>query len=78
MPQTPENDTGSLERARERLYIPGVPMRDIRASLTASSESSLPHAWQEDALPDMSPRPRARRGNVAGIFLMVYFVFFII
>lgn len=78
MLQRPEDDdTGSLERARERLYTPGALMRDIRAPLTAAEESALPHAWEEDRFPQVSPRATRRHVRFAGIFFMVSLVFFL-
>ena len=45
-----EDDTGSLERARESLYSPLAPT-PARAKLRTPGEHALPHAWEEEALP---------------------------
>ncbi len=78
MPQPVEDDTGLLERARERLYIPGVTIHDVRAPMAASDKPSLPHAWKEDSIPDVLPPRRARQVHVAGIFFMASFIFFLV
>lgn len=78
MPPSPEDDTGSLERARERLYAPGAVMRDIRAPLSSSSEQSVPHAWEETPLPVMPPRLGKKHVRFAALFFVISFVFFLV
>lgn len=73
-----EDDTGSLERARERLYVPGAAMHDIRASLASSDERLLPHAWKETTPPDIPSHQGGRHVHFAGIFFIVSFLFFLI
>jgi hypothetical protein len=71
----PEDDIGSLERARKRLYEPGIPMRDVHAPLAAPRARSLPHGWEE---PLQSVRHTGkRRMHLAGIFFTVAFLFFL-
>lgn len=78
MSQSPEDDTGSLERARERLYIPGVKMHDVRAPMAASDGASLPHSWKDDSIPDTLPHSRVRQVHAASIFFIVSFIFFLV
>ncbi len=78
MPPRPEDDIGSLEHARERLYTPGAAMQDIRAPLTSSTEQSLPHAWKEDPLPEVPPPTKGRHVHFASIFFIASLIFFLI
>lgn len=77
MPPHPEDDTGSLERARERLYSPHAEPQGPRAPLSAPGSGSLPHAWAEEPLPRV-PRLGARHVRFASLFLAGAFVFFLI
>jgi hypothetical protein len=73
----PEDDTSSLERARERLYKPRDVHARPRAELSASAERVLPREWKEDA-PRQRALPRSvRRIRLAGIFFIAAVVFFI-
>lgn len=77
MPQTPEDTTGSLERARKRLYEQDGAKENRRQSISSSRESSTPHAWAEKPL----PRPvhsGARHVRFAGIFFAAALSFFLI
>ncbi|MGD0328803.1 MAG: hypothetical protein ABSB00_03835 [Minisyncoccia bacterium] len=76
MPQS-EDDTGSLERARARLYKPNAPLQGPRVPLTASEEHMLPHKWEEPLL-RISPSRGKRRVRLAGIFFAVAFLFFLV
>lgn len=76
-PQIPEDDTGALERARERLYQPDGVSHE-RPSLTELGESELPHAWEESPLKAYLPTQGTRHVRIAGIFFMAAFVFFLI
>lgn len=49
-PQIPEDDTSSLEKARERLYRPTAALAHEQASLSPEKRS-LPHVWRENLLP---------------------------
>lgn len=70
-----EDDTGSLERARERLYKPTTVTRS-RWPLAASGQRTLPHSWEGDVL-QSAPRRGKRRVHLAGIFFSVAVVFFL-
>ncbi len=76
MPPRQEDDTGSLEKARERLYEPGASLH-ARPSLATSGRRALPHAWEENFLENV-PHHTKRRVRLAGIFFAVAFAFFII
>ena len=76
MPPPPEDDTGSLERARARLYEPGTDPRD-RSPLAASGAGSLPHAWEEKPLPVTEHRGK-RHVRLAGVFFAVAVLFFLV
>ncbi len=73
MPPPPEDDTGSLERARERLYEPGTTAA-TRSIPSSVDTRSLPHAWQEDS----TMHPGKRHVRLATKFLIVAVIFFII
>ncbi len=79
LPRPEDDDTGSLERARARLYVPGAPVQNMRAPLADSDTRSLPHAWEEVPLPD-TPLPHRGRQQVhfAGIFFIVALLFFLV
>jgi len=76
MPPRPEDDTGSLEKARKQLYKLGasVPWRSAPVS---PEERVLPHAWEDEPLQNM-PHSGQRHVRLAGVFLIVAFIFFII
>ncbi|MDP2655892.1 MAG: hypothetical protein Q8P17_05305 [bacterium] len=76
MPPKQEDDTGSLEKARKRLYEPGSAM-DIHRPLTGSSDRSIPHEWEKNSLDNMPPQGK-RHVRLAGIFFIASFVFFIV
>lgn len=75
MPPQPEDDTGSLERARERLYEPAAVALE-RPPFTASDTRELPHAWKETVLPRTLVGGK-RHVRLAGIFFVVAFIFFL-
>lgn len=72
-----EDTTGSLERARERLYEPSAARESPRAPLGAPGEASLPHVWVEDSL-RRAPGRKGRHAHFAGIFFIIAFSFFLI
>lgn len=74
-PQFPEDDTGSLERARERLYTPAAAGR-ARRPLSAPDTRELPHEWEEPQL--VVPHKGKRHVRLASIFLGAAFLFFLI
>lgn len=74
MPQFPKDDTGSLEKARARLYKP-VAAPYARPPLATPDERSLPHAWGEDVL-QRAAHPGKRHMRLAGIFFVTAIVFF--
>jgi len=73
-PSYPEDDTGSLERARERLYkVETEPSSYI--PLTVTHKNSVQHKWKEDEIPHTLKK---RRISFAGIFFIFAFLFFFI
>lgn len=76
MPPRQEDDTGSLERARRRLYETGTFM-DIRRPLAHDGARSVPHEWEKNSLSDIPHRGK-RRVHFAGIFFIISFIFFVI
>ncbi len=76
MPPRPDDDIGSLERARERLYRPDA-ITDIRPPLATSGMHTLPHEWDGTSLNATLSRGK-RHIRLAGIFFTVAFVFFIV
>ncbi len=76
MPPPPEDDTGSLERARKQLYEPSTDL-PARSPLAASGEGSLPHAWHEEPLP-MTEHRGKRHIRLAGVFFAAAVLFFIV
>lgn len=72
-----EDDIGSLEKARERLYKPIDYMQE-RSPLAHPGESELPHEWTKDALEDIPVHRGKRHVRLAGIFFVAAFIFFII
>ncbi|MDP2665124.1 MAG: hypothetical protein Q8P23_00535 [bacterium] len=77
MPFPPEDDTGSLERARRRLYEPGTAPKEKRAPLAHEGALSLPHVWEETSLPHVSYRGM-RHVRLAVVFFTAAFLFFLI
>lgn len=78
MPQRPEDDTGSLERARARLYAPSTVPRDVRSPLAASGKHAVPHAWEESPFHAPSVHQEGRHVRFAGIFFVAAFLFFLV
>lgn len=76
MPPSIEDDTGSLERARARLYAPATASQ-TRAPLAASGRRLLPHAWRESMLQRV-PRLGERHVRAAGVFFMAAAAFFLV
>ena len=76
MPTNQEDDTGSLERARERLYKPQE-LSHIRQPIIPSEKGSLPHAWEDHTLEPVSHKG-GRQVRLAGVFFVVAFIFFLI
>lgn len=76
MPPQSEDDTGSLEKARKRLYEPGD-IRDIRPPLAVSDRRTMPHAWERAPLEE-TPHRGERHIRLAGIFFTVAVIFFFV
>lgn len=76
-PRFPEDDTGSLQRAREHLYEPDG-TEHARPPLAASGAQELPHEWEDSALAEYIPHQGERHVRLAGIFFSVAFLFFLI
>ncbi|MFH1178716.1 MAG: hypothetical protein V1711_03290 [bacterium] len=76
MPIHPEDDIGSLERARKRLYEPSVSIENMRTKLDASSMRSLPHKWKETIR--SSRYNGKRRVRIAVMFFITALIFFIV
>lgn len=78
MSQQPEDEIGSLEHVRERLYTPGTVIQDVRAPMSAFHKDSVPHEWQEAEAPKPRPRVTARHVHFAGIFFAAALAFFLL
>jgi len=78
MLQRPEDDAGSLERAREHLYEPGAVIHDMRAPLSAFHKDAVPHEWKEEESPKPQPRVTGRHVRFAGMFFAAAFFFFLL
>ncbi len=76
MPPRQEDDTGSLEKARKRLYEPGTAM-DIHRPLAVSGGRSIPHEWEKNSFDNIPPQGK-RHVRLAGVFFLVSFIFFVI
>ncbi len=71
-----EDDLGSLERARERLY--GRTMDPhTRPPLISTEEKDLPHKWEEDPF-QQAIRKGKRHVRFASVFLVVAALFFFV
>lgn len=77
MLQNHEDDTGSLERARARLYEPGATLSSSRVPLAVPGQRSLPHKWEEKPLMVASFIGR-HHVRFASIFFIVAFLFFLV
>ncbi len=77
MPPRQEDDTGALERARERIYTPDGGSPDVRTPLSVPSSRELPHAWVGETLSRI-PRLEHRHVRLARTFLIWSFGFFVI
>lgn len=77
MPQFPEDTTGSLERARERLYEPGAVFPGSRVPLAVSEQRAFSHTWKESVLQNPHPLEK-RQMRFASIFFGTAFLFFLI
>jgi len=85
MSPLPEDTTGSLERARSRLYEPGTIPQATRVPLTPTGNRSIPHQWEQEDVP-FSKAPAFQKAlpfqkkhvRVAGIFFGIAFVFFLV
>ncbi len=75
MPPRQDDDIGSLEKARKRLYEPGAAM-DIHRPLVVSEGRSIPHEWEKNSLDNIPPQGK-RHVRFAGIFFVSSFIFFI-
>ncbi|MBI2025605.1 hypothetical protein HYT04_02360 [Candidatus Kaiserbacteria bacterium] len=76
MPPRQDDDTGSLEKARKRLYSSETDF-DIRRPLAETGPGAVPHAWKSASLDDI-PHPGGRHVRFAGVFFIIAFVFFVI
>ncbi len=76
MPPLPEDDTGSLERARKRLYEPVAPSSGGNPPLAQSGPRLLPHTWRESF--QQFSRNGERHVHFAGIFFTIAFLFFLV
>jgi len=74
-PPREEDSTGALERARKRLYE-GIAPAGKREPLVGAASPSLPHAWEESALPATRHRGE-RHVRLAGVFFIVALFFFL-
>ncbi|OGG62225.1 hypothetical protein A3C19_03070 [Candidatus Kaiserbacteria bacterium RIFCSPHIGHO2_02_FULL_54_22] len=76
-PSRPEDDIGSLEKARERLYRPQGGPSDERTPLPAPGTRFFRHLWGEDPLPHVQQQG-VRHMRLAGIFFIGAFLFFLL
>lgn len=74
----PEDDLGSLERARTRLYKPGTTDTDPRTPLAERGVRVARHAWEREASRAAPPSRGERHVRLAGIFFMGALLFFLI
>ncbi|MBU6490839.1 hypothetical protein KGQ25_01605 [Patescibacteria group bacterium] len=77
-PRDQEDDTGSLERARARLYSPDAQQPDPHLPHSVASEHSVPHGWKEDTLPAAALSRGRRHVHLASIFFVTALVFFLV
>jgi len=75
MPPRPEDDIGSLEKARERLYHPDTTSH-ASPSLASPDKGVLPHVWEGSPPLENIPHPGKRHVHFAGMFLIAAFIFF--
>lgn len=75
MSTPPEDNTGSLEHAREHLYKPEEDYH-THPLLTDAEKRELPHTW-EDGSPQI-PLHQVRHVRLAGMFLIIAFGFFLV
>ncbi len=76
MPLRPEDDTSSLEKARERLYKPrGLPPE--HPALSPRESRALPHTWETTPLAPLPP-PGKEHLHLARTFLFIAGGFFIV
>ncbi|HQT82589.1 MAG TPA: hypothetical protein PLW99_00315 [Candidatus Paceibacterota bacterium] len=79
MPQQfSEDDTSSLERAREHLYTPATGSAGLRRPLPAPDEEELPHEWAGEPLQEIASHKGKRHVRLASIFLGAAFAFFLV
>lgn len=71
-----EDDTSSLERARERLYSTSDTTQN-RIPLAGPGDRTLPHAWATSALKSLANNGE-RHVRIAGIFFISAVAFFIV
>ncbi|MFA6278792.1 MAG: hypothetical protein WCS97_02155 [Candidatus Paceibacterota bacterium] len=76
MPTFPEDDTGSLEKARARLYTPGTQQQSSRMPLSVSKERTLQHMWKGTS--GNTPYFGKRHMRLASVFFTAAFLFFIV
>lgn len=79
MPPLPEDDTSSLEHAREHLYKPGEDAH-THPLLSGSDTKKLPHQWEDD---QQSPLENAMTGSkrhvkLAWVFFTGALLFFLV
>lgn len=77
MPPKQEDDTGALERARERLYAPNMDIPMSRTPLSSSNVHEVPHEWGNESLPRVEQSSGKRHIRLASIFLVGAFLFFL-
>lgn len=81
----PEDTTGSLEKARKRLYQPAAPA-PVQELLSIPDAGTVPHAWEEKPLDALiAERPAGasagggkRQVRAANVFFVGAFLFFLV
>src|SRR3989344_9434565 len=77
MPPHSDDDLGSLEQARARLYRPGAVSEDPHATLAGEGDRSLQHAWEGEPLAPILHRGR-RHVRLATLFFIGALAFFLL
>jgi len=73
-----EDEIGSLERARARLYANEPLPLDLRTPLSDTDDRVLPHEWEANPLPANLPPPKRRPLRIASIFFSFAAFFFVV
>ncbi len=78
MPPLPEDDTSSLEYAREHLYKPGAEESRAHPLMSGSDKREIPHVWKEEEPQPAQHQEGKHHLKLATRFLIAASVFFLI